>query len=178
MKKDKQRCKGIKRPFIYLLLPVTVFFLSGCGSSSSNAVPKAEQEWENLRIKNIEFVCDQHINQGMLLPVDVIYITKFHMPREVIAIGPNSWFESLKRERWEARQTLSLRGGETRKLALNRLWLKDTKLLIVFANFKNVEEPLSQQIVIDHTANKRVRILVLPQSMMVDQTKVWLDFGN
>jgi len=176
MKSNKQSGTGFKAPIIFSLFLIMLFFLGGCGSSSKNSAQIEAREWKNIRVKTIEFICDQHINQGMLLPVDIIYITKYHMPREVIAIGPNKWFESLKRENWETKQTLSLKGGEAQTLDLNRLWLKDTKLLIIFANFKNVEGSLSQQIVLDDTAKTKIKILVLPQTMMVERSKKkWFD---
>ncbi|MCK5194499.1 MAG: hypothetical protein KAQ71_11865, partial [Desulfobulbaceae bacterium] len=111
----------------------------------------------------------QHINQGMLLPVDVIYVTRYHMPREITSIGPDKWFNSYERDNWVERQSLSLKGGETRELKLNKLWLKNTKFLLVFTDFKDVNGPYSQQLIIDQTARKKEKILVLPRSMAFDR---------
>ena len=122
-----------------------------------------------VKTKNITFKCDQHINQGMLLPVDVIYVTRYHMPREITSIGPDKWFNSYERDNLVERQSLSLKGGETRELKLNKLWLKNTKFLLVFTDFKDVNGPYSQQLIIDQTTRKKEKILVLPRSLAFDR---------
>ncbi len=156
---------------ISLFLLVTISLLSGCGKSK-DLVANEEKEVGKIRAKSIIFQCDEHINQGMLLPVDVIYITRYHRPREVISIGPNNWFNSFEREKWETKQTLSLKGGETKTLKLNKLWLKETKLLVIFADFKDVKESQSQQIIIEKSGKHKEKILVMPQHIMVDE-KYW-----
>ncbi|MDM8542957.1 hypothetical protein QUF90_17930 [Desulfococcaceae bacterium HSG9] len=128
-----------------------------------------EQDFGLVRTQTIRFECGKQLNQGLLLPVDIIYITRYHMPREVVSIGPNKWFNSLWREKWEERQTVSLKGGETRKIKLNELWLRNTKFLIIYADFKGVEEPYSQQIIIDKSGYRNENILVLPRSLVLDE---------
>lgn len=166
---------AVRIALVSLLLSSQILICSGCGSSPQQPVIKEVEEIDIIKTKSIKFQCDEHINQGMLLPVDIIYITRYHMPREVISIGPSSWFNSFERERWETRQTLSLKGGEIQKIKLNKLWLKNTKFLIIFANFKNVEEPYSQQIIIDNSAQRNEKILVMPQSLMIDES---FSFGS
>ena len=151
--------------FLFLFLLFAATLLSSCASSHIH-------EYEDIgtvKTKNITFKCDQHINQGMLLPVDVIYVTRYHMPREITSIGPDKWFNSYERDNWVERQSLSLKGGETRELKLNKLWLKNTKFLLVFTDFKDVNGPYSQQLIIDQTASKKETILVLPRSMAFDK---------
>ncbi len=168
MKSSKNPRIAEKLILISLFLLLNISMLSSCGSSKGS-VANEERNVGKIQAKSIIFQCDKKINQGMLLPVDVIYITRYHRPREVISVGPNNWFNSLEREKWETRQTLSLKGGETKTLELNKLWLKETKLLVIFADFKDVEEPHSQQIIIDRSGKHKEKILVMPQHMMVDK---------
>lgn len=148
-------------PLLFVLIAVMLH--SGCASR-----PPENKEIGKVKTKSIIFTCDPQINQGLLLPVDVIYVTRYHMPREVIAIGPDKWFNSSARVKWQTRQTLDLKGEETKTVQLNKLWLKDTKLLIVFADFKDVVEPQSQQIIIDKSSKRKEKIRVMPQQLAVD----------
>jgi hypothetical protein len=155
----------------FLLFFIMIAMTGSCGSSSRQTSKNDDAKTGNIKTESIVFQCDKIINQGMLLPVDVIYITKYRMPRAVISIGPNRWFNSLEREQWETKQTLSLKGGETKTLNLNKLWLEDTVLLIIFANFKDVKDPDSQQIIIDESRRPNEKILVMPQSLTVEYKK-------
>jgi hypothetical protein len=168
MKADRNLGAAGEIALISLFLLVNILMLSSCGSSKG-VVVREEEGVGKILAKSIIFQCDKQINQGMLLPVDVIYITRYHRPREVIAIGPNNWFNSSERQKWETRQTLSLKGGETRTLELNQLWLRETKLLVIFADFKDVEEPDPQQVLIDRSGKHKEKILVMPQQMMLDK---------
>lgn len=118
--------------------------------------------------RSITFACDPQINQGQLLPVDIIYVTRYQTPREIIAIGPDQWFNSSERMQWETRQTLGLRGSETKTVHLNQRWLKGAKLLIIFADFKGVKNPQSQQVIIDNLPVRKEHIHVMPQQLVVD----------
>jgi hypothetical protein len=147
-----------------MILLSAVVLLSNCSRRSGK-----DKEIGKVKTKSIAFKCDQHINQGLLLPVDIIYLTTYRMPREITSIGPDKWFNSSERDNWVERQSLSLKGGETKKLKLNKLWLKNTKLLFVIADFKGVNEPYSQQLVIDRSARKKEKILVLPRALTFDR---------
>ena len=169
MKTYKDLRMAKKLILISLLLLVSMTMFSGCFLFSRKSVEDEEIEIGKIQTESIVFQCDKFINQGMLLPVDVIYVTKYRRPREVISVGPNNWFNSLERERWETIQTLSLKGGETQTLKLNKLWLKNTKLLVIFANFKGEKDPHSQQIIIDKSGEQTEKILVMPRSLIVEQ---------
>lgn len=154
--------------FISLLLFLFVLIFNSFGCSFLKARRSDGNDLGKIKTKQIIFQCDKVINQGLLLPVDVIYVTRYHRPREVIAIGPNKWFNSLQRERWETKQTLGFTGGETKTLKLNKLWLKNSKLIIIFANFKDVKDPGSQQVIIDRSGKRKKKILVMPRHLEAD----------
>ena len=152
MKTIKKYPLSVKAFLLSLFLLFAATLLNSCASRVHEF-----EEIGTVKTKKITFKCDQHINQGMLLPVDVIYVTRYHMPREITSIGPDKWFNSYERDNWIERQSLSLKGGETKELKLNKLWLKNTKFLLVFTDFKDVNGSYSQQLVIDQTARKRRR---------------------
>lgn len=128
-----------------------------------------KKEYGLVRVKRIKFKCEKKINQGMLLPVDIIYVTRFRMPREVISVGPNRWFDSLVRENWEEKQSLSLKGGDEKTVEINRVWLENSKFLIIFADFKGVKITDQQQIILDETAKKHVNIVALSSAVVIEQ---------
>ena len=154
----------IKSMLFIIFIGGLLVLVNGCAPTEV-----VEQDIGLINTETIRFQCDKQINQGLLLPVDIIYITRYHMPREIVSIGPNKWFNSLWRERWEERQTISLKGGEIRKVKLNGLWLRNTKFLIIYADYKGVEEPYSQQIIIDKADYRHENILVLPSSLVLDE---------
>ena len=144
--------------FCWLLLA------AGCASTDNT-----EADFGRVPTRTITFSCDRQINQGQLLPVDIIYVARYHLPGAVISIGPDHWFDHIERERWEQRQTLSLSGESEKTVTLNPLWLKETQFLIVYADFKDVSAPYPQQIVLDETADKKVRIMVMPRSLALGE---------
>jgi hypothetical protein len=149
-----------KKTMQFFPLLLFSFYVLSCASSEKEVI-----DYGLIQTESITFSCDRRINQGMLLPVDIIYIQRFHMPGEVISLGPDQWFNHIEREKWEEKQTLSLKGGEEIQVKLNPLWMENTKFLIIFADFKDVNNPYSQQIILDESAESRVKILVMPSSL-------------
>jgi len=156
----------VQAHFRLFLMLLAVMLHSSCASRSPE-----EKEIGKINTRSIVFTCEPHINQGLLLPVDVIYITKYRSLREVTSIGPDDWFNTSKREAWETKQTLSLSGGDTRSLKLDKQWLKNTKVIVIFADFKDVKEPNPQQMIIDRSEKRKEKILVMPQQLAVDRKR-------
>jgi hypothetical protein len=94
--------------------------------------------------------CDNDINEGMGLPLDVIYITSDGDLKAVIKIGPDTWFDSEEREHWPFKQTLMLRSGEEVLLKLSKP--PETKFIVIFASFYRVKEQQDQQVIIAQDA--------------------------
>ena len=119
--------------------------LAACGlfGSKTDAPPRMET-------RSILFKCDRDINHGMLLPVEVIYITTDDSLKEVMEIGPDAWFDSKQRESWAHRQTVSLRSGIDARLILNKP--PQTKYIVIFASYFRNEDPEAQQIVLSPDA--------------------------
>ena len=152
---------------IYLLLTLILCF---CMAGACSSKPKPPQEKVgHIDTKTIVFECDKQVNQGLLLPVDVIYVTRYRMLREVTAVGPDRWFDSVERAGWEEKQTISLKGGDIKKLKLKRLWRDHSKVLVVYANFKGINGPHPQQVIIDHTTDSEEKIRVFPAAIVLDR---------
>jgi hypothetical protein len=138
----------------YLLRYIFPMLVLGFLFSCSLILPKSPQPPRN-NTKTILFKCDSYINHGMLLPVDVIYVTADDNLKEVTKIGPNVWFDSKERESWPHKQTLSLRSGIEVRLKLNKP--PDTKYVVIFAPFFKGEDQEAQQIILppDPEENKK-----------------------
>ena len=125
--------------------------LSGCATLKSlDLVPT----------KEIEFRADAEINDGNVLPVDVIYVAYFEELREITQYGPDEWFDSPRREQWTARETLSIEGGDVIEVTLDEKLLARAKIIVVYADFTNVTDPSAQQVVIDYAGQTRETVRV------------------
>lgn len=161
-------CRFLKfGPAITLLAAFTVvaFFSGGCAWKYEQQNPPQGK----IRTKSLTFKCDRQINQGMLLPVDIIYVTRFRMPREVISVGPNQWFDSVVRENWAEKQSLSLKGGDEKTVKMNKGWLDNSQYLIIYADFKGITMPAQQQIILDDNAKKHLNIVVMSSEMAIEK---------
>jgi hypothetical protein len=125
----------------------TVFILLVLAMLYACALFRSPPEPLRVDTLSILFKCDSEINQGMLLPVDVIFITADDNMKEVTKIGPTAWFDSEERQSWAHRQTLSLRSGVEVRLILNKP--PETKSIVIFASFFQVEDQHAQQVIIE-----------------------------
>lgn len=121
--------------------------LVSCGLFSSGPPSAARNE-----TKTILFKCDRVINQGMLLPVDVIYVTANDNLKEITQIGPLAWFESKQRDGWPYKQTLNLKSGVDVRLRLDKP--PDTVYIVIFASFFQVNDAAAEQVILPPTAGK------------------------
>ena len=135
---------NIHNKFNFLQYILAIFIL-GFLFSCSLIMPKSPQPPLN-NTKTILFKCDSDINQGMLLPVDVIYVTADDNLKEVTKIGPNDWFDSKERESWPHKQTLNLKSGIEIRLKLNKP--PETKYVVIFAPFFKAEDQEAQQVIL------------------------------
>jgi len=136
------------RIFVLVALVLLSFF-------SCCLLPEPYKPPQN-KTKAILFKCDNSINEGMVLPVDVIYITAESGLKEVIKIGPDAWFDSEERERWPFKQTLMLGGGEEILFRLSKP--PETKFIVIFASFFKVKEKKVQQVIL-HLDSKEQEVV-------------------
>lgn len=138
----------------YIRTLVVIFMLgvAGCGASMHPIEP--------VKTKYIEFKCEQGVNAGKALRIDVIYVTYVQELREVSRLGPKEWFKTEKREQWKFKESIVLNGGENLTVKLDPLVLKRTVLLVVFADFANELDPANQQVIVDFAGREKEVIWV------------------
>ncbi|MFH1097765.1 MAG: hypothetical protein ABH886_06015 [Candidatus Desantisbacteria bacterium] len=93
------------------------------------------------------FRCDNVINEGLLLPVDVILVTQ-EEEKAILQIGPNAWFESEYRNNLAKEQIvkLALVSGETKEIPIDVSQQKG--VAIIFADYTNLTGQDTKQLVI------------------------------
>jgi hypothetical protein len=139
---------------LFVVVLSALLILSSCGLFFP---PKPYVPPRN-KTETVLFKCDRSINEGMGLPVDVIYITGDDNLKEVIQIGPDAWFDSKKREDWTFKQTLMLKGGEEITLKLSKP--PETKFIVIFATFYQVKDQKVQQVIFTPDAGEQEVIWV------------------
>ena len=137
-------------------------FFTGCGTTLRPIEP--------VETRYIEFRCDSVINGGKPLAIDIIYITYVQELREVSSVGPTDWFKTKKRDEWKFKESLMLKGGDEAVVKLDPLILERTKLLVIYANYKNVLSPSAKQVVIDF-AGKSSEIINVEKSRLQPRNK-------
>lgn len=145
-----------------LLFTLVFLFLGGCGTTLRPIEP--------VETRYIEFRCDSVINGGKPLSIDIIYITYVQELREVSRIGPTDWFKTKKRDEWKFKEQVMLKGGDEAVVKLDPLILERTKLLVIYANYKNVLAPSAKQVVIDF-AGKSSEIINVEKSRLQPNNK-------
>lgn len=98
----------------------------------------------------IHFRCDSSFNDGLILPVDLVYVTEGQTVEAVTEVSPDEWFDSESRAGWETKQSLSLKASETRKTVTVDLEKpENTIALVVIADYQNIGNEKSQSITFD-----------------------------
>lgn len=147
----------------YSLLRIAVLFaLILLSAFSCCLLPEPQKPPQNMT-KTILFKCDNSINEGMILPVDVIYITADSGLKEVVKIGPDAWFDSEERDLWLFKQTLMLGGGDEILLKLSKP--PETKFIVIFASFFKVKDKKVQQVILHPDAIEQEVVWVAAQAL-------------
>ncbi|KPA19400.1 conserved hypothetical protein, membrane or secreted [Candidatus Magnetomorum sp. HK-1] len=120
------------------LLFIFVFFLSAC----SGVNIKPTQIWSI----SLTFIADQHINNGIRLPVDVIAVKSSDA---VLEVGPEDWFGDSKREKLLKDEIFKLAIGDGEKRQIKIKLNSEIQRLLIFADYTDQVERKGQQIVID-----------------------------
>ena len=150
MKTFLLRSVGCCINFVLLALMIV-----GCGGNQKKMEPI-----QPVLTNTIEFKCDDKINAGTGLEIDIIYVTYVHELREISQIGSFDWFLENRRAEWKFKETVTVNGGEDFSVQLDPLILKRTVLLVIYANFQNVMEPAQRQVIIDYAGQKHEVIAV------------------
>ena len=150
----------LTRVCIASLMGLVLILAVGCGGKK---IPGSDGN--ALGVREIVFKADPYINQGQVLPVDIIYISYLERLREITTMGAEAWFNSSKRNAWPAKQSLLIKGGQTVTIATDPRLRETSAYLLIMAEYMDVISPHKQQVVMDSEANSREVIIVRPQSL-------------
>ncbi len=148
---------SLPRVFFISLLVAALLGAAGCATDPFALSP--------VPTRTIEFRADKEINHGLLLPVDIVYVSYLHQLRQLTSLGPDQWFNSELRARWLDKQSLGIRGGEHRRVRLQADLAARSPFIVVFAAFMGVSDPAPQQVILNDQAWPDEVILVHPHSL-------------
>lgn len=106
-----------------------------------------------LQTQTVHLRCDSQFNEGMLLPVDIVFVPRGEKLETITQISPDDWFDSKVRESWPHKQSLSVLASDERKTI--RVDLKkpaDTVAVVVIADYREIGLEKPQMIVLDQKA--------------------------
>jgi hypothetical protein len=115
---------------------------ASCGLFSPNVPPPPRSDTEVIWFKT-----DRRINDGMLLPAEIIYVTADREVASLTAIGPDAWFDSPERDKWPHKTPLMFRNGQDLRYRL-REKPPETHSVVVFFSFYGVDAPEVQQVIL------------------------------
>lgn len=107
-----------------------------------------------LETHTVHLRCDSQFNEGMLLPVDIVFVPKGEKLETITQISPDDWFDSKVRESWPHKQSLSVLASDVRKSI--RIDLKkpvDTIAAVVIADYREIGLEKPQMVVLDNEAS-------------------------
>ncbi len=132
------------RGIVCLLMLVSTI---SCGLFTPKEPPPPRNKTETILFK-----CDKYINDGMLMPVELIYIVEGKDPAEVVAIGPDNWFYSEDRKKWPFKQAHMLRSGQDLLVELEKP--SHTVAVVIFFNLFGIDGQDAQQVILTTDAAK------------------------
>jgi hypothetical protein len=108
-----------------------------------------------LSTKQVNFRCDSKFNDGLLLPVDIVYIPEGEKLDTITGVSPDEWFDSQVRADWPYIQSLSFRESEVRntvEVILKKA--KQTVGMVVIADYRGLNDTKAQMIVFNAEESK------------------------
>ena len=95
------------------------------------------------------FRCADNINEGFLLPVDIISVSQ-EEEKAILQIGPEAWFESEYRSKLTKEQLvkIAINSGKITEIAIDIPQKKS--VVIIFADYMEITEQNPQQLIIHH----------------------------
>ncbi len=106
----------------------------------------------------ISIESDKDINNGILLPVDIISVNE-SFAEKVADIGPQDWFGHYYREKLspEELNSLAIAGGQNRRVKVKIH--SGVKRVIMYTDFENIDDRDSQQIIFMSSRIKRYKFV-------------------
>ena len=101
-----------------------------------------------LMTKQVKFRCDSKFNDGLLLPVDIVFVPEGEKIDTIAGVAPDEWFDSEVRSDWPYIQSFSFRESDVRNTIEVKLKkAKQTIAMIVIADYRGLDGAKSQMIV-------------------------------
>lgn len=114
-----------------------------------------------LKTNNIKFRCDSAFNDGLRLPVDLVYVPQGESVDTVTQVSPDEWFDSEARAQWQLKQSLSLREtGERNDVEVKLNKPAQTAALVIIVDYADIKVAETQIIVLDVGAKENEDIFV------------------
>lgn len=126
-------------PSFFIILIISIF-MTGCSTM----------------IISIE--ADKDINDGILLPVDIISVNE-SFAGKVSDIGPQDWFGHYYREKLSPDElnTLAIAGGQNRRVKVKIH--SGVERIIVYTDFENIDDRDSQQVILMSSRFRRYKFI-------------------
>lgn len=101
-----------------------------------------------LMTKQVKFRCDSKFNDGLLLPVDLVFIPEGEKIDTITGVAPDEWFDSEVRADWPYIQSFSFRESDVRNtIEIKLKKAKKTVAMVIIADYRGLEGAKSQIIV-------------------------------
>lgn len=105
---------------------------------------------KQIKTDTIHFRCDSDFNEGLMLPVDLVYVSDPETMGTITAISPDEWFDSPTREQWPHKQSMSLSSSNIRKTVDVRLEKpKKAVAIVIVADYRSIVVPQTQQVILE-----------------------------
>jgi hypothetical protein len=114
-----------------------------------------------LITKTIKFRCDSEFNEGLRLPVDVVFVPDGESIDTITKVAPDDWFDSEQREQWQFKQSLSLiENGERNDVEVKLKKPVRTVGLVIMADYREIKNAEQQIVILDTGAKENEDIFV------------------
>lgn len=130
---------GARLSLRYIVFLGLLGALLACSACSSTSL---------LMTKQVKFRCDSKFNDGLLLPVDIVFIPEGEKLDTIAGVAPDEWFDSEVRADWPYIQSFSFRESEVRNtIEIKLKKAKNSIAMVVVADYRGLEDTKSQMIV-------------------------------
>lgn len=144
-----------QRTVAYMILVCAAIFSCACGGTPL------------LKTHTVKFRCDSKFNEGLRLPVDLVYIPEGESVDTITGVSPDVWFDSEERDQWQFKQSISLREKDARNDVQIKL-KKPAKTigLVIMADYREIKNAEQQIVILDTGAKENEDIFVTVEGIL------------
>ena len=120
-----------------------------------------------LKTKTIRFRCDSQFNEGLRLPVDIVFVPEGESVDTITKTSPDDWFDSEQRDQWQFKQSLSLlENGQRNDVEIKLKKPVRTIGLVVMADYREIKNAEQQIVVLDTGAKENEDVFVTVEGIL------------